>query len=319
MPDGPESPPALGDSRSLASDRTPGERFATAASYPAVLALAFALFAVLMAAGAHVTLASYAAVLTGAALVTLHEVKLPYRTAWRPSQHDVRADVEFMLAVQVALPLLLSFLAVIAIADVLKDAGHSLDGLWPHGQPIAVQAILMLVVADFLRYWLHRAFHKFESMWRFHAVHHSPHRLYWVNVGRFHPIEKAVQFCADALPFVLVGVGGEALAAYFVFYAVNGFYQHSNCDVRLGPLNHLVSGPELHRWHHSMIPAESDNNFGNNLIVWDTLFGTRYLPTRREVGPLGLINQDYPLGFMTQMRTPFVAGLDKAKAAEQDR
>ena len=42
-----------------------------------------------------------------------------------------------------------------------------------------------------------------------------------MNVGRFHPIEKAVQFCADALPFVLVGVGGEALAAYFVFYAVN--------------------------------------------------------------------------------------------------
>lgn len=272
-----------------------------------------------MAAGVHVTLSSYAAVLTGAGLVTLHEVKLPYRAAWRPSRHDVRSDVEFMLAVQVALPLLLSFLAVIAIADVLKDAGYSLDGLWPHGQPIAVQALLMLVLADLLRYWLHRAFHKFESMWRFHAVHHSPHRLYWVNVGRFHPIEKAVQFCADALPFVLVGVGGEALAAYFVFYAVNGFYQHSNCDVRLGPLNHLVSGPELHRWHHSMIPAESDNNFGNNLIVWDTLFGTRYLPTRQKVGPLGLINQDYPLGFMAQMRTPFVAGLDKAKAAEQNR
>lgn len=319
MPDGPESPSEPGDTKSLAGNRTLSGRFVMGGSYPAVLSLAFAIFAVLMAAGVHVTLASYAAVLTGAALVTLHELKLPYRSEWRPSPDDVRTDVSFMLAIQVALPLLLSFLAVIAIANVLKDAGIAIDGLWPHDQPIAVQAALMLVLADLLRYWLHRAFHKFESMWRFHAVHHSPHRLYWVNVGRFHPIEKSVQYCADALPFVLVGVGGEALAAYFVFYAVNGFYQHSNCDVRLGPLNHLVSGPELHRWHHSMIPAESDNNFGNNLIVWDTLFGTRYLPSRRKVGPLGLINQDYPLGFMTQMRTPFVAGLDKAKAAEQNR
>jgi len=288
-------------------------------SYPAVLGLALALFAATTAAGVHVTLASYAAVLTGAGLVALHELKLPYRSDWRPSPQDVRADVWFMLAVQVALPLLLSFLAVIAIADVLKDAGVAVDGLWPHGQPVAVQAALMLVLADLLRYWLHRAFHRYESMWRFHAVHHSPHRLYWVNVGRFHPIEKAVQFCADALPFVLVGVGGEALAAYFVFYAVNGFYQHSNCDVRLGPLNHLVSGPELHRWHHSMLPAESNSNFGNNLIVWDTLFGTRYFPARRQVGPLGLINRAYPTGFAAQMRTPFAAGLDKAYAAAETR
>ena len=102
-----------------------------------------------------------------------------------------------------------------------------------------------------------------------------------------------------------------------MFYAVNGFYQHSNCDVRLGPLNQLVSGPELHRWHHSMIPSESDSNFGNNLIVWDTLFGTHYLPVGREVGPLGLINQNYPDGFLAQMRTPFTAGLDNARPAEQ--
>ncbi len=58
------------------------------------------------------------------------------------------------------------------------------------------------------------------------AVHHSPHRLYWLNVGRFHPAEKAVQYCVDVLPFVLMGVGDDVLAAYFVFYALNGFCQH---------------------------------------------------------------------------------------------
>ena len=146
-------------------------------------------------------------------------------------------------------------------------------------------------------------------MWRLHAVHHSPHRLYWMNVGRFHPIEKAIQYAVDTLPFALLGVAPDVLAAYFVFYALNGLFQHSNCDVRLGPLNYLVSGPELHRWHHSELPKESDHNFGNNLIIWDVLFGTRFLPDR-EVGPLGLTNRRYPTGFLAQMRTPFMRGLE---------
>ena len=90
-----------------------------------------------------------------------------------------------------------------------------------------------------------------------------------------------------------------------------GFYQHSNCSVRLGPLNYVVSGPELHRWHHSRIPQESDTNFGNNLIIWDLQFRTRFLPKRRMVGSLGLQNREYPIGFVAQMGAPFIAGLDK--------
>ena len=212
------------------------------------------------------------------------------------------------------LPLLLSISLVIALADWLQAAGYAVETLWPHGLPIWAQAGLMMLVADFGRYWLHRAFHKFGPMWRLHAVHHSPHRLYWVNVGRFHPLEKAIQYGFDALPFALVGVSGEVLAAYFVFYAINGFYQHSNCDVRLGPLNYLVAGPELHRWHHSELPEESNHNFGNNLIVWDLLFGTRFFPENREVGSLGLVNRKYPMGFWTQMRSPFIPGVESASS-----
>ena len=164
----------------------------------------------------------------------------------------------------------------------------------------------MLLAADFLRYWMHRAFHRFAPLWRLHAVHHSPHRLYWLNVGRFHPFEKAIQYLADALPFIVLGVTQPVLAVYFVFFAINGFFQHSNCSVRLGPLNYIVSGPELHRWHHSQRAAESDTNFGNNLIIWDLLFGTRFLPADREVGPLGLRNRTYPLDFLAQLTSPFV-------------
>ena len=248
-------------------------------------------------------------------LITLHEIKLPYRRAWQPAAAEVGTDALFLGAVQIVLPLLLSISLVIALADWLQAAGYAVETLWPHDLPIWAQAGLMMLVADFGRYWLHRVFHKFGPMWRLHAVHHSPHRLYWVNVGRFHPLEKAIQYGFDALPFALAGVSGEVLSAYFVFYAINGFYQHSNCHVRLGLLNYLIAGPELHRWHHSEQPRESNNNFGNNLIVWDLLFGTRFLPRDREVGPLGLVNRQYPTGFFAQMKTPFIRGLESDSSA----
>ena len=73
------------------------------------------------------------------------------------------------------------------------------------------------------------------------------------------------------------------------------------------------AGPELHRWHHSELIAESDNNYGNVLIIWDLIFGTWFLPKGQRVERLGLINRDYPMGFLTQMRTPFITGLDKTR------
>lgn len=281
-----------------------------AGSYPVVMMGGFALYAAFTGMGLPVTPASFAAVLIGAALITLHEIKLPHREQWKPDAGEVGTDAVFMITVQVALPYLLSVSLVIAISEYLRTRGVMVGGFWPHDLPVAAQAFLMLVAADLPRYWMHRAFHKFGPLWRLHAVHHSPHRLYWLNVGRFHPIEKAVQYAVDVLPFALLGVSNEVLAAYFVFYALNGFFQHSNCRVRLGPLNYIVSGPELHRWHHSEVVKESDNNFGNNLILWDLLFGTRFLPEDREVGPLGLRNRDYPMGFLAQMKTPFIRGLE---------
>ncbi len=121
-----------------------------------------------------------------------------------------------------------------------------------------------------------------------------------------------MQYLFDALPFLLLGVADTVLASYFVFYAINGFFQHSNCAIRLGWLNYIVSGPELHRWHHSRVPGESNSNYGNNLILWDLLFGSYFLPKDRSVGTLGLINRDYPSSFPAQFGAPFTKGLDKA-------
>jgi sterol desaturase/sphingolipid hydroxylase (fatty acid hydroxylase superfamily) len=274
-------------------------------SYPGIMVGGFVLFVLLERAGVPLTLSSYLPVAVAAGLITLHEIVLPHRAAWKPGRAEIANDATFLVAVQILVPFLLSLIAALWLANRAQSSGWTLTTLWPRDLPVVIQALLMLLGADFLRYWMHRAFHHFTPLWRLHAVHHSPHRLYWLNVGRFHPLEKAIQFLADALPFILLGVSEPVLAVYFVFFAINGFFQHSNCSVRLGPLNYIVSGPELHRWHHSQLSTESDTNFGNNLIIWDLLFGTRFLPADREVEALGLQNRGYPQEFLAQMKSPF--------------
>lgn len=280
--------------------------------YPATMAFCIGLYHALHLQGVALPWAMYVPAIAGAALVTWLEWRFPHRHTWQPDRSTVANDLAYMTLVQMLLPPGVAMLFVLLLIEPLHAAGLTTNILWPHAWPVGIQAALMLIAADFLRYWLHRASHRYTLLWRLHAVHHSPGQLYWLNVGRFHPLEKALQMAFDTLPFLLLGVGAEVVALYFVFYAVNGFFQHSNIRMRFGILNWVVSSAELHRWHHARQPEVSDHNFGNNLIIWDVLFGTRYLPPDRDSDDLGLPSPAYPTGFLAQLRTPFLANIDKS-------
>jgi sterol desaturase/sphingolipid hydroxylase (fatty acid hydroxylase superfamily) len=64
---------------------------------------------------------------------------------------------------------------------------------------------------------------------------------------------------------------------------------------------------ELHRWHHSRTERESNTNYGSNLILWDIVFGTRFLPADREppadIGIAGL--SAFPMTWWQQLLSPF--------------
>ena len=264
--------------------------------------------------GIPLAFSGYIAVIVGGlGLITLFEHILPYRQEWLPTSAEVKTDLTFMILVQILLPYLLSILSASWLVGIVRgDEAHP-SSYWPHTYPVWIQMLLMMFAADFLRYWLHRAAHTWDFLWRFHAVHHSVHKLNWVNVGRFHPVDKALQFLCDALPFILLGASEDVVVLYFVVYAIKGFFQHSDVDVKLGWLNYIISGPELHRWHHSRTINESNTNYGNNIIVWDLLFGSFFLPRDREVAELGLLNRNYPMTFLEQLEAPFHKGLDKAE------
>ena len=289
---------------SPADPRTPRLNWSRFVAYPALICGSYMLFVWLRDTGCPLLFASYLAVMLGTLGVVLHESFNPAREDWRPDQDDILADGVFLVVVQVGLPAVLKALGPAAIIALAGSALFSNLQLWPYAWPLLAQIALMLVAAEFFRYWLHRMMHEFTPLWRLHAVHHASDKLYTVNVGRFHPLDKAIQFFGDSLPFLLLGVGPEVFAAYFVVYAVNGFYQHSNADIRLGPLNWIVAGPELHRWHHSTVVQEGHANYGNNLIIWDAVFGTRLLPPDRTVEDVGIGNKKWPRGFFAQVLAP---------------
>lgn len=271
------------------------------------MAGALLLLAALLDAGASLAWAPYAAAAIAGTAVVIIERVIPYRREWQPRATDVLDDTLFLGIVQLVLPLALVWTSAWLAQDWIADHSGAL-AVWPNHWPILSQLLAKIVLGDLFRYWLHRAAHSWTPLWRLHAVHHEPEKLYTTNVFRFHPVEKALQFLCDTLPFMLLGIGAEVLAYYFVFYAVSGLFQHSNCDLRLGWLNYLVSGPEVHRWHHSRRIAESNNNYAHSFVVWDLLFGTYFRPRDRSVEDLGLVSRDYPRRFLALLGAPFARG-----------
>ncbi len=273
--------------------------------YPAVMTATFALFALFRQQGASLVASTYIPVLLAAGVVTLLELKLPHRAEWRAPASEVKTDLAFMTVVQLAFPPLLGFVFTYALISPARALNLPVANLWPHSWPVWIQALLMILVVDLLRYWLHRFAHQNDTLWRLHSVHHSVEQMYWLNTARFHVIEKGMQMTLDSLPFLLMAVEPTVLALYYVAYATNGFFQHCNIELRYGVLNYIVGSADTHRWHHSRIPRESNANYGNTVIVWDLLFNTWFLPRGSRVQELGLQDRGYPKSFWALMRAPF--------------
>jgi sterol desaturase/sphingolipid hydroxylase (fatty acid hydroxylase superfamily)/L-alanine-DL-glutamate epimerase-like enolase superfamily enzyme len=283
--------------------------------YPLVLIAALGAYGVLLRHDAPPATAAYVPIFLAAVTIFGLEAVFPARAAWRAGKSAAKADAAYMAVVQLALPRVLLVLTTLGLAGWIHD--RSRIGLWPHEQPLAVQIVLMVLLVDFTRYWLHRACHRYPLLWRLHQVHHSPPLLYALNVGRFHPAEKVLHFVLDTVPFLMLGVAPSVMAGYFLLYSVNGLFQHSNVLLRYGWLNYVVGSAETHRWHHAVDPAIAPCNFSNTTIVWDLVFATWYLPRGQCIERVGLADSNYPQGFLAQMAAPFRgfdAGFVRGKA-----
>ena len=230
-----------------------------------------------------------------------------WQKSWLHSQGDLKVDIGHLLVSGLFTTSVLRVpvtLGSIAVAAWL--AGVVGESLWPKQWSLWAQLALALVYGEFFMYWIHRLGHEVDFLWRFHAMHHSAPRLYFLNAVRFHPVDIALATFAPMIPLLVVGADARVIALFGLVSAVHGLFQHANLVLRLGPLNWIFSMAELHRWHHSRLLDESNTNFGQNLIVWDTVFGTRFLPKDREPpSDIGIANLPaFPMDYVGQLLSP---------------
>jgi sterol desaturase/sphingolipid hydroxylase (fatty acid hydroxylase superfamily) len=248
-------------------------------------------------------------VAVGMFLLVMERVQ-PHSRYWRKPQGDIGTDITHVVLSSLLIPAIFeAAVKSLLLAGAAWLATRVGGSLWPTSWPLAIQLTLALIVAELGQYWWHRTAHERETLWRFHATHHSPRRLYWLNSCRFHPVDSMAQYLLEAVPLVLLGCSPVVLALFTLATAVIGMFQHANIELRAGWLNWVFSLTELHRWHHSREIREGNSNYGANLIVWDVVFGTRYLPAGREVAAenVGLSANmvNFPRDYVGQLLSPF--------------
>ncbi len=172
-------------------------------------------------------------------------------------------------------------------------------------QPGWLQFLEILLIADFLAYLYHRALHQVPLLWRLHRVHHTSLHMDWLANVRLHPLDKIMGDCWQFIPLFFFGFSSQALLAYTIFLAFQGFLNHSNVKLNYGPLRWVIASPSFHHWHHSADPAFFNKNFAPHLVIFDLLFGTAYIPPPLSVPPSYGIPEPIPERFLTQLISPF--------------
>lgn len=228
----------------------------------------------------------------------------PHEDEWLKSDGQAKQDLAHTLFTKIAVQVTVISLTNLGISEGMGDKPSS--GIWPGHWPMFLQVVLALVVAEFGLYWAHRLAHEWMPLWRFHAVHHSSKKLWFFNTGRFHFVDT-IKSMVFATPFLaLAGAPGEVFIWGGSITAYIGILTHCNVRMKFGWLNCIFNTPGLHRWHHSMDLREGNKNYGENVVLWDLLFGTYYDDAaRRPPRNIG-IKEAMPRSFFGQLAAPFV-------------
>lgn len=145
---------------------------------------------------------------------------------------------------------------------------------------------------DLWQYWLHRFQHSVWWLWETHKFHHSETALNATTQARHHLLHSAVAVIFYLPVALITGTRTPHYLALFLLFRLWGFVNHANVRVNLGVLTPLVSGPQWHRIHHSIVAKHRDKNFATFFPFIDVIFGTYYRPMKGEFPPTGLAGEE---------------------------
>ncbi len=236
-------------------------------------------------------------------------------TPCNPNQSWQRSDLITDLCYYFLMPVTTRFVRILLMSAGIYIVFHGLSendimqyikyGYGPlAAMPVWLQAAVIVLVSDFVLYWTHRFFHG-KSMWRYHAIHHSPAHVDWLSTYRFHPINAWLTFTLLDCAILLAGFSPAAVLAMTTVNILYSAMVHANLNWTFGRWRYLFASPVFHRWHHTAQSEGMDKNFAPTFPFLDIIFGTFYMPEGRVPEQYGVPGSDIPSSFLGQMVWPF--------------
>ncbi len=158
------------------------------------------------------------------------------------------------------------------IGGTILDAIAGFGAIAAGADGLRIAAALLL--AGVAGYAVHRGLHRVPWLGRFHAMHHAPVHLHWLEAWRQHPVDFVIHGVVVGLPGALLGASLADFAAVVLLRKTYTTFLHANLRWRLRGLERYVATPDYHALHHSHALADRDRNFAGMLPVLDRLFGT---------------------------------------------
>lgn len=206
-------------------------------------------------------------------------------------------------------------LATIALTEtpLVRKVQQKRWGLLPRlGLPRFAELALAVVLLDYTLYVWHVLTHKLPPLWRLHRVHHSDLDLSASTALRFHFVEMLVSAPWRAAQVALIGAGPHALSLWQTLTTMAILFHHANIRLPLAlerALSRVVVTPRMHGIHHSIVPGETNSNWGTILSLPDYLHRTLRLNVPQEELTIGIPafrrTEEVRLGRL--MRMPFGA------------
>lgn len=169
---------------------------------------------------------------------------------------------------------------------------------WPVWAVMGLFTVVLFLLDDASRYWMHRWLHQIPFLWCFHRVHHTATTLTPLTIFRTHPVEGVIftlrsaviqGFCMGLFVFFfgskvdLVSVLGANVFLFFL-NVLGANLRHSTIQL---PYPHYLErwliSPAQHQIHHSLAERHFDKNFGVFLAIWDRWAGTLHHSEREPV------------------------------------
>jgi sterol desaturase/sphingolipid hydroxylase (fatty acid hydroxylase superfamily) len=237
------------------------------------------------------------------AIMALWEVLLPRRrrtlSRWNRWPSNLTVVVLNTVLLRLVVPT-----AAVGLALLAEEKGWGL--LNQLVLPSWLAVVLSVMVLDLAIYLQHVMFHAVPVLWRLHRMHHADLDFDVTTGSRFHPVEILLSMGVKL--GVVAALGPPALAVLIFEVLLNATAMFNHANVRIPPkvdrvLRCVVVTPDMHRVHHSIIPRETNSNFGFNFPWWDRLLGS--YRSQPEAGHDGMT-----IG-IEQFRTPRDGRIDR--------